>query len=350
MLKLTKRQENILNVIRQNKKANNREIRQYLEKEREDVSRITIIRDLDILLKNNLLVKKGRGRNVYYEEKVKNRMLAFYDPEKYFEKNPDQREIKKSFNFSIFENLKNIFTENEIKELKKLNEAYLKRIKKLSPTLLKKEFERLTIELSWKSSAIEGNTYNLLDTEILIKENKAAKGHKKEEAIMILNHKRALDYIRDKKSDFKKLSLGKIENIHSLIINDLSVKKGLRDKPVGIIGTNYKPLDIKYQVKEVMENMIKVIDKAKDPFTKALIVLLMISYVQPFEDGNKRTARLLADAILLAYDICPISYRSIDEAEYKKAIILFYEQNSAHYLKKLFVEQYKFAISNYFGI
>ena len=65
-----------------------------------------------------------------------------------------------------------------------------KRIKKLSPAIIKKEFERLTVELSWKSSQIEGNTYSLIDTEILIKENKEAEGHKKEEAVMILNHKR----------------------------------------------------------------------------------------------------------------------------------------------------------------
>ncbi len=166
---------------------------------------------------------------------------------------------------------------------------------------------------------------------------------------MILNHKKALDYIRDKKSDFKKLSPGKIENIHRLIINDLGVKKGLRDKPVGIIGTDYKPLDAKYQIKEAVEKLIKAINTIDDPFARALIIILMVSYIQPFEDGNKRTARILADAILLAGDICPISYRSIDEVEYKKATILFYEQNSAHYFKKLFIEQYKFAINNYFG-
>ena len=47
----------------------------------------------------------------------------------------------------------------------------------------------------------------------------------------------------------------------------------------------------------------------------------MISYIQPFEDGNKRTSRILGNAILLADDFCPLSYRSVDEIEYKKAII-----------------------------
>ena len=39
---------------------------------------------------------------------------------------------------------------------------------------------------------------------------------------------------------------------------------------------------------------------------------------------------------------------NIDEIEYKKAIILFYEQNNASYFKELFIEQFKQAISKYF--
>jgi hypothetical protein len=62
---------------------------------------------------------------------------------------------------------------------------------------LKKEYERLTVELNWKSSHIEGNTYSLLETEALLKDRQEASGHSKEEAIMILNHKKTLDYIRE---------------------------------------------------------------------------------------------------------------------------------------------------------
>ena len=229
-----------------------------------------------------------------------------------------------------------------------LNNDYQKRVKKLSPTILKKEFERLTIELSWKSSRIEGNTYSLIDTEILIKEHKEAAGHKKEEAIMILNHKKALDYVLNKKSDFKKVSLRKIENIHRLLVDNLGIAKGIRKKPVGIAGTKYKPLDNEYQTKEALEKTVKIINSFKEPFSKALAAILMISYIQPFEDGNKRTARILGDALLLAYNACPLSFRSVSEVDYKKATILFYEQNSARFFKELFIQQFEFAVNNYF--
>ena len=202
--------------------------------------------------------------------------------------------------------------------------------------------------LSWKSSQIEGNTYSLLDTETLIKENIEANGHKKEEAIMILNHKKALEFIFESKNYFKIITLKKLEELHALLTNDLGVDKGLRKSPVGIVGTNYKPLSNQLQIKDAVEKMITTINTTKNVIEKALITVLMISYIQPFEDGNKRTGRILANAILFAHDYCPLSYRSVRESEYKKAVILFYENNSIDYFKELFVEQFKFAVEKYF--
>lgn len=276
-------------------------------------------------------------------------ILKNFDTEQYFEKGPDEREdVSCRFNFGIFEELKNIFSDGELKNLEALNKEYQERIEKLSSAALKKEFERLTVELSWKSSQMEGNTYSLIDTEILIKENKEAIGHSREEAVMILNHKKALDYIRNKEADFKNISLRKIEDIQNLIVDDLGIQKGIRKRLVGIIGTKYKPLDNEYQIKEAIEKTIEIINNQTNPFSKALIAILMISYIQPFEDGNKRTARLLGNAILLAHNVCPLSYRSVGERDYKKAVILFYEQNSAKFFKELFIQQFKFSIENYF--
>lgn len=90
-----------------------------------------------------------------------------------------------------------------------------------------------------------------------------------------------------------------------------------------------------------------VIAKVKTPYAKALMALLGISYIQPFEDGNKRASRLMADALLLAHDCAPLSYRSIDENSYREAMLVFYEVNSLQPFKGLFIEQYKFATANY---
>jgi len=349
MIKLNKRQAEILGFIKKNPDSNNLAIHNYIVKNYEDTSRVTIVRDLNLLLKEKLIIKRGEGRNIRYKELLENKLLTFLDPAKYFKKDPDERDVSyKSFNFDIFNHLENIFSKKEILELEKLNKNYQRNIKKISKISLKKEFERLTIELSWKSSKIEGNTYSLLDTEVLIKENQEAEGHKKEEAIMILNHKKALDYILESLKRFKKLDVKDIEDVHYLIVRDLGVAKGIRKRMVGIIGTTYKPLDNQHQIKEALEKTTKALNRINDPFSKALLIILLISYIQPFEDGNKRTARMMANAVLLANDVCPLSFRSMDEIEYKKAVILFYEQNNAKFFKQLFVEQFKFATKNYF--
>lgn len=74
----------------------------------------------------------------------------------------------------------------------------------------------------------------------------------------------------------------------------------------------------------------------------------MISYIQPFMDGNKRTARIVSNALLIQEKYCPLSFRTDDTLEYKKAMLLFYEQNNLSAIKQIFIEQYKFAVETYF--
>jgi len=343
---MDKRQKTILDVIRKNPEINSSSIHNYLE---DSVSRITIIRDLNFLLKKDLIEKTGQGRSVKYRESISNHVLKYFDIEEYFKTEPDQRKLTyKTFNFEVFKEFKNLFNKEEIQNLKETNDRYLNNIGKLSKTALKKEFERLTIELSWKSSKIEGNTYSLIDTEILIKENKEAPGHKKEEAIMILNHKKALEYILENLERFKKLNIRDIEDIHKLIAGGLDIETGIRKRIVGITGTTFKPIDNQHQIREALEKTVKILNATSNPIVRAFLALLLITYIQPFEDGNKRTGRMIANAILLANKKCPLSFRSIDESEYKKAVILFYEQNSARFFKELFIEQFDFAVKHYF--
>jgi fido (protein-threonine AMPylation protein)/predicted transcriptional regulator len=347
---MNRRQEAILNFINVKKPASASDIHAHICNQlREDVSRITIIRDIDFLMKNGFIKKQGQARSVKYCPVLSSPLLEYFSVDDYFKNDCDNRVIKSnSFRFDIFSDLHDLFSEDELGKIASVNDQFRKNFKKSTPAIAKKEFERLTIEFSWKSSHIEGNTYSLLDTERLIKENIEAGGHGKEESVMILNHKRALDYILQSASYYEQITPAKIEDLHRMLVDNLGVQFGLRSSPVGIIGTNYKPFDNKYQIKDAMEKLADVINSTKNPFEKALITVLMISYIQPFEDGNKRTSRILANAILLAHNYCPLSYRSVDEVEYKKAVILFYEQNSATYFKKIFVEQFEQAVERYF--
>ena len=241
-----------------------------------------------------------------------------------------------------------ILNETELSKLADLQAKFTENISQLSDSEYKKELERLAIDLSWKSSQIEGNTYSLLETERLLKDKETAAGKTKEEAIMLLNHKDALDFIAENPDYLIPLTISKIEDIHSLLIKELAVDKNLRKRRVGISGTNYRPLDNEFQIREALESACKLVNKKENIFEKALLILVLISYIQPFMDGNKRTAIIVSNSILMNYKHCPISFRTVDSVDYKKAILLFYEQNNISRFKEIFINQFEFAAKTYF--
>lgn len=312
----------------------------------------TITRDLKLLQELGLIKKYGQARATNYSLSELYKLSQEVNKEDYFQLEPDNRKIKNRFNTSIFstlsDNADDLFTKIELDQIKALTKTYRANRSKLSPVIIKKEFERLTIELAWKSSKIEGNTYSLLDTETLLKTGIIDSKHSYAEVQMLLNHKEALNYIIEQPSSYEELNLKKLTELQNLIVNRLHVDTQIRKRLVGITGTNYKPLDNEFQIKEALENSCKLINHCSEPIVKALYALVLLAYIQAFEDGNKRTSRIVTNAILMAHDYCPLSYRSIDIGEYKEAILLFYEQNNIRYIKELLIDQYEFAINNYF--
>ena len=316
------------------------------------VERLTIVRDLSKLEKADVLVKRGAGRSVYYFLAKIYRITEKIPVEEYFSVRFQKRDLIPFFNYDIFQIFKNgVFTEQEKEDLKGYNKKYITKknlLQKESPAILRREWERLIIELSWKSSEIEGNTYTLLETEALIKEHEFARGKDRAEAQMILNHKITLEFILKNPNYLKIYNDNKVKKLHSLLIEDLDIKKDFRNHSVGIGGTLYRPLGKAKDITQVMGQLSKLINDQHNPFEKAFLSLIMIAYIQPFEDGNKRTSRIISNAILYAYDCAMLSYRDIEVSEYKKAALLFYEQNNVHYFKQIFMEQFIFSTQNYF--
>jgi Fic family protein len=126
------------------------------------------------------------------------------------------------------------------------------------------------------------------------------------------------------------------------------VDRNIRRRRVGISGTNYRPLENEFQIREALEAMCTLLNEKENIFSKALLALVLISYIQPFVDGNKRTGRIISNAILISNNYCAISFRTVDPVEYKKAMLLFYEQNNITEFKKIFIDQFEFAVKTYF--
>lgn len=311
----------------------------------------TIKRVLQTLIAEGLITVSGRGKSTKYEISQTYELIRTISVDEYFQKEIDERKIQDQYNHSLIkETLKeaSLFTTEELEYLTKLQNQYQENIAKLTEAEYKKELERLAIDLSWKSSQIEGNTYSLLETERLLKDKETASGKTKEEATMLLNHKASLDFIIDNPTYVKRLSLSNIENIHSLLVKDLDIDRNIRRRKVGISGTNYKPLDNEFQIKEALEDLCLLVNKEGNVFAKALFVLVLISYIQAFADGNKRTARIISNAILINNNYCPISFRTVSSIDYKKAMLIFYEQNNISAFKKIFINQFEFAVKTYF--
>ncbi|AOR29059.1 filamentation induced by cAMP protein Fic [Formosa sp. Hel1_33_131] len=345
---ITSRETEIIATIKSRVECSSKEVFDSISVE---LSYATLKRALSKLVSENYIITKGKGKGTKYLISPVYELIQPVDVEKYYKKEIDQREIKQNFNFEVINQVlkrHSVFTKNELEKLSLLHNDYKYNIAQLSNIEYKNELERLAIDLSWKSSQIEGNTYSLLETERLLKEKETASGKTREEATMLLNHKDALDFITDNPDYLLPLSVSKIEDIHSILIKELAVERNLRKRRVGISGTNYRPLDNEFQILEALRNACDVINIKENVFEKALISLVLISYIQPFMDGNKRTARIVSNAILMNESYCPLSFRTVDSIDYKKAMLIFYEQNNISSFKEIFINQFEFAVNTYF--
>lgn len=342
---------------------NSREILQFLhynpQSSRDEIAKgiafegsdATLKRFIAALVKNEDVIVEGKARATRYRLSDQAHLLMPLNLNTYFAQDIDERKVQTTFNFELIrEQLPkvNLFTDEEKIRLKELQDVFRQHVEEMTQNEYNKEMERLGIDLSWKSSQIEGNTYSLLETERLLRESKTADGKTQEEATMLLNHKYALRFILDNPDYLQELTVSHIEDIHSLLTQGLSVDKGIRHRRVGITGTNYRPLDNEFQIREAMHDTCDLINSKNDVFEKALLALVLLSYIQAFSDGNKRTARITSNAILIANGYCPLSFRSVDSIDYKKAMLIFYEQNNLYAFKQIFIEQFEFAVREYF--
>ncbi len=293
----------------------------------------------------------GRGPATRYRLTPQAHITMELNLDTYFDKEVDERQVQESFNFGLINEILpqvDLFTQKELQQLNDAQKLFRWHLSEMSDIEYRKEMERLGIDLSWKSSQIEGNTYSLLETERLLKEKQTANGKTKEEAVMLLNHKDALDFILDVPDFLKDLTVARIVEIHSILTKELDVDRNIRHRRVGITGTKYTPLDNEFQIREALEDSARLINSKSNIFEKALLALVLLSYIQAFTDGNKRTARIVSNGILIANGYCPISFRTVDSIDYKKAMLMFYEQNNIAAFKRIFIDQFLFAVKTYF--
>lgn len=217
-------------------------------------------------------------------------------------------------------------------------------------TYTRRILDRLLVDLSWASSRMEGSTYDLLETERLIRFGEEASGKDHREAVMILNHKAAIEHIVDHLAEIA-ISRRDLCDLHALLADGLLVDPAmagrLRRMPVAITASSYRPLDDRFAIDEEFDVLIHKAAGIGDPFEQAFFLLVHIPYLQAFEDVNKRTSRLAANIPLLKADLAPMSFLAMDDRHYIDGLIGIYELNNVALLRDAFVDAYLISADKY---
>lgn len=212
---------------------------------------------------------------------------------------------------------------------------------------------RLLIDLSWNSSRLEGNTYSLLETKRLIELGESAIGKDTTETQMILNHKGAIEYIMDSAEETV-ISSHDVRSIHGLLsenlLGDPSASGRVRQIAVGIGGTTYMPLENPHVLQECFDVFIEKLNQIHDPFEQSFFSMVHLSYMQAFEDVNKRTARLVANIPLIKKNLKPLSFIDVNQEAYVKSLIGVYEKNDISLLCDLYMWAYRRSSDKYSAI
>lgn len=203
--------------------------------------------------------------------------------------------------------------------------------------------QRLLIDLSYNSSRLEGNTYSRLDTQKLVEEGITAEGKVHEETVMIMNHKEAILFLVENAQTIELNSLT-IRNLHHLLSQDLlaipAACGNIRAIEVNIGQSTYKPLNNPHLLKELFELLLLKARKINDPFEQSFFLLVHLSYLQAFEDVNKRTSRLSCNIPFIKENLCPLSFTDVARDDYTAALLAIYEQNNVEPMLELYAWAY----------
>lgn len=210
-------------------------------------------------------------------------------------------------------------------------------------TYAKRILDRLLIELSWNSSRLEGNTFSILDTQRLIHFRFAEDYKDRNEIQMIINHKEAINFLVNSAEDigFNRYT---ILNLHSILadnlLGDQMARGRLRFRAVGIGGSVYYPLENPHLIEEYFNRLLDKAEAIRDPFEQSFFAMAHFSYLQAFDDVNKRVSRLAANIPLFKSNLSPLTFADVPKSLYVEALLGIYELNQHELLKDVFLWAY----------
>ena len=201
----------------------------------------------------------------------------------------------------------------------------------------------LLIDLSYASSRLEDVRITWLDTKGLIELGARPDGLSERELRIVSNHKTAIEYLCENRSDID-VSRRTLLEVHQMLSHGLlgnpADEGRMRIAPVHFAESAYRPISIPSVLDEQTRAFCDKAASIDDPFEQALFIMAMISYLQPFMDANKRTSRLCMNIPLLKHSLPPFSFTEINRREYMFALLAFYERGRTDFLASVFHDAY----------
>jgi len=192
-----------------------------------------------------------------------------------------------------------------------------------SATLVRSLHEKLLVEWTYHSNAIEGNTLTLSETKVVL-EGLTIGGKTIVEHLEAINHREAILFIEQIISSKGILTEYTIRNIHSLILQGIDKHNAgaYRQENVLISGASHIPPK-HYEVAPLMEHLIteyRTRWESFHPVVRAMLLHGEFVKIHPFIDGNGRTARLLLNFELIRWGYPPVIIRKEQRATYYAAL------------------------------
>jgi len=205
--------------------------------------------------------------------------------------------------------------------------------------------EESAIDFVFTSAQIEGNTYSRADTISLLKIGKTANDKRYTDAVMIMNLRTAYDYILENAHWVLTNPQTEFLKYHSILMQGLlpndELGKARTTKGTMIGGSSYVPLSGANLLGKELPILFTELSKIEDPFAKAIYASTNLSYLQYFEDGNKRTSRVFQNAVLMANNLAPVLFPVAAIADYIDATLVYYEQGDTLMSRAFMLEAYK---------
>jgi len=207
-----------------------------------------------------------------------------------------------------------------------------------------KNWQSWALSLARASSNLENVSISKSETEALLARGERPARLSDQELRIVSNHGDAVEFLSDHAQDLS-LDRRNVMDLHALLMGGLLADPktvgALRQNAVRFDDSRYLPLSVPSQVREAFEEFCEKAPQIENPHEQAFLTMAFLPYLQPFQDGNKRTSRLAMNMALLAKKAAPFSFSGIERGDYMFGLLAVYERGRFGPLANAFADSYE---------